>query len=298
MHESMPPAASRSGGLDWIESYKRDGFVVLHDVLPPSLVQRLRQAADDMMDVETGRSNPDHYDFESAQVDGKPVIQRIKRPHEINPALAALTRDSAILDRIAALLGPNLRLHHSKINVKAPEVGATLEWHQDWAFIPHSNSDLAIVSMALDDCTMQSGPLMLLPGSHAGGLRNHHQGGYFQGAIDVEAEGIDTSAAVPVLGPPGTISIHHPLTIHGSGYNRSLAPRRVLFFEYAATDAWPLFYGVKWEEYEARVVRGRSTNEPRFSNTPVRIPEPRATKGMIYDIQKSFSNPYFKQVRG
>jgi ectoine hydroxylase-related dioxygenase (phytanoyl-CoA dioxygenase family) len=277
------------------ERYATDGYVVVRDALPPEQVAALSAAADALLAAAADRGPGDpHYDFEPDASGGRPVVQRIKRPHEIDERIAALARSPAILDRVDALIGPNIRLHHSKINVKAPQVGSPLEWHQDWAFIPHTNADLAIVAIAIDACEPDNGPMLMLPGSHGGGLRDHHHDGLFYGVIDPRAEALDLDAAVPVLGPVGTMSIHHPLTIHGSGFNRSRSARRLLFFEYAASDAWPLFYGVDWPEYESRMMRGRSTLVPRFGATPVRLPHPRPAPGMIYDLQRSFSNRYFR----
>ena len=35
--------------------------------------------------------------------------------------------------------------------MKSAGYGAPVEWHQDWAFYPHSNDDLAAVGIMLDD---------------------------------------------------------------------------------------------------------------------------------------------------
>ena len=40
--------------------------------------------------------------------------------------------------------------------------------------------------------------------------------------------------------PAGSISVHHTRTLHGSSLNTSGDSRRMLFFQYAAVDAWPL----------------------------------------------------------
>ena len=39
---------------------------------------------------------------------------------------------------LQALLGPTVRLQTTKLNTKAPGGGAAVEWHQDWAFYPHT----------------------------------------------------------------------------------------------------------------------------------------------------------------
>ena len=64
----------------------------------------------------------------------------------------------------------------NKINIKAPEYGAAVEWHQDWAFYPHTNDDLLAIGVALDDCEEENGPLMVIPGSHKGPYTTIMQG--------------------------------------------------------------------------------------------------------------------------
>lgn len=291
----MPEAETAKRATGYRERFEANGCLVLQDQLSAATVARLRAAADALMADGEGRGPGDsHYDFEPETLNGRAVIQRIKRPHEISPFFAELARAPEILDIVEELIGPDIRLHHSKINVKMPSVGSPLEWHQDWAFVPHTNPSMAFVSIAIDACTAENGPLHLLTGTHLTGLRDHHHDGYFFGAIDTAAEGVDTAAAETLIGAPGAMSVHHPLIIHGSGHNTSTGPRRILFFEYAAADAWPLFYGVDWDEYESRMVRGKSSQWPRLSDTPIRMPYPRQTKGMIYDLQQQFTKRFFR----
>ena len=48
---------------------------------------------------------------------------------------------------VQRFLGPDVRLHGSKINLKAPHYGSPVEWHQDWAFYPHTNDDILAVGV-------------------------------------------------------------------------------------------------------------------------------------------------------
>ena len=49
------------------------------------------------------------------------------------------------------LLGQVVRLQTTKLNTKAPGGGAAVEWHQDWAFYPHTNDDLLAIGLMLED---------------------------------------------------------------------------------------------------------------------------------------------------
>ncbi|MFO0004492.1 MAG: phytanoyl-CoA dioxygenase family protein, partial [bacterium] len=60
-------------------------------------------------------------------------------------------RHPRILAVLRALMHPTVRFDVSKLTLKAPGYGAAVEWHQDWAFYPHTNDDLAAVGVMMDD---------------------------------------------------------------------------------------------------------------------------------------------------
>ena len=62
--------------------------------------------------------------------------------------------------------------------MKCAGFGAPVEWHQDWAFYPHTNDNLAAVGVMFDDMAMENGPLMIIPGSHKGPTFDHHADGH------------------------------------------------------------------------------------------------------------------------
>ena len=45
----------------------------------------------------------------------------------------------------------NILLKSSKLNTKFEKGGSAVEWHQDWAFYPHTNDDVLAVGVMLDD---------------------------------------------------------------------------------------------------------------------------------------------------
>jgi ectoine hydroxylase-related dioxygenase (phytanoyl-CoA dioxygenase family) len=102
-------------------------------------------------------------------------------------------RSDAILDCVAPLIGPGVRFQGDKLNMKTAEVGSPVEWHQDFAFYPHTNDELLAVGIALDDCLLENGCLLVIPGSHKGPVLDHHQDGVFVGAISPSRAGVDLS---------------------------------------------------------------------------------------------------------
>src|SRR5438270_3805149 len=226
---------------DQTNDYHERGFLAVEGLLPRDLIERARSAVDEL--VEQSRSITEHtsvYDLEPGHTPERPRVRRLKEPCAIHPVFDEISRLAAILDIVAELIGPAIRYQGSKLNMKAAEYGSPVEWHQDFAFYPHTNDDLLAVGVALDDCTLENGCLLMLPGSHRWPILDHHQDDVFVGAIDVQREGVDTSRAVPVTVGAGGISLHHCRMLHGSATNTSRAPRRLLLLQMAAVDAWPM----------------------------------------------------------
>ena len=152
-------------------------------------------------------------------------------------------RHPALCGAVAQFLGPSFRHNNAKLNFKPASAGSAVEWHQDWGFYPHTNGSVLAVGVFLDDIDSENGPTMVVPASHKGPIWDHHtdfgeRGHLFVGGI--ESTNVDTSAAVQICGPAGSVSVHHVREVHGSDHNRSACDRRILFIECVGADAWPL----------------------------------------------------------
>jgi ectoine hydroxylase-related dioxygenase (phytanoyl-CoA dioxygenase family) len=275
--------------------YREHGYLVVREVLDVDALARLRRALAAVLDgAREADGHTAMYDLEPGHRPDAPRVRRIKTPHRFLPDCAALYRHPGLVEILKTLLGPAVRLHGSKINLKAPRYGSPVEWHQDWAFYPHTNDDLLAVGVMLDDCTPDNGPLLVVPGTHRGPVWDHHADGYFCGAIDPAAIEREIARAVPLLGPAGSMSFHHVRLLHGSAQNLSGHPRALLLYEYAAADAWPLMGVADLADWNARLVAGAPTIEPRLAPAPVRLPLPPARhQGSIYENQTDAARRYF-----
>jgi phytanoyl-CoA hydroxylase len=280
-----------------IASYHENGFLVVEKLYDESIIQRMRAVTDEI--VEKSRKVSQHtdvYDLDPAHTPEWPRVRRIKLPHKVDPVFMEAIKYPKLIVILQQLLGPGVRLKSSKLNLKEAEGGAPVEWHQDWAFYPHTNQDVLAVGVMLDDCQLENGPLLILPGSHKGPVYDHHADGFFCGAMDPSRCGTDFSKAVPCLGPAGSISIHHARAVHGSADNVSPYPRRLLLYELTAVDAWPLIGVPNLDEFNSRILVGKPTIEPRMENVPVRMPLPPApNQGSIYENQAALKNRFFGQ---
>ena len=283
------------GAETLLAHYHSRGYVVAPSLLDAAETAELRALTDRIEASAVGRSENDSmFDFEEGHTPEIPRIQRIKKPNRIDPFYRSLAAHPRILSLVSRLIGPNIRLNHSKINMKTARVGAALEWHQDWAFAPHTNMSTCVVSVMIDACVEQNGPVLVVPASHRDRLLEHHVDGRFVGAaIDDGGRMPAYDTAEALLGPAGSVAIHHPLTVHGSAANRSGAARRILFLEYAASDAFPLFYHVDWEEYDGRIVSGPPTSLARLEQVHVKLPFPNHTAGSIFKTQSALGTRFF-----
>jgi ectoine hydroxylase-related dioxygenase (phytanoyl-CoA dioxygenase family) len=277
-------------------AYRNDGFVVIPDVFSAGEIAELRAVTEDFVrDSAKIAANDAVYDLEDTHSATDPRVRRIKTPHAHHPAYARASRHPAVVAILEELWG-SVRFDTGKLNMKSAGYGSPIEWHQDWAFYPHTNDDLAAVGIMLDDFTPENGPMLMVPGSHHGPIHDHHgPDGRFCGAIDPNATGIDFARAVPCLGKAGTITVHHVRLIHGSATNFSGRERRFLLYQYRAADAWPLL-GFKdgIENFDDLLLAGRPTLAPRLASVPVRLPlPPAANQGSIYENQRTTGRRFF-----
>jgi ectoine hydroxylase-related dioxygenase (phytanoyl-CoA dioxygenase family) len=276
--------------------YDEVGAIVVPDILSAAELAALRQATDGF--VERARAVTAHdaiYDLEDSHTPAQPRVRRIKAPHLHHPAYAALVRHPKIIAVLASLWGPDIRFDTAKLNMKSAGYGAAVEWHQDWAFYPHTNDDLAAVGVMMDDMEPANGPLLIIPGSHKAPIFDHHFEGKFCGAMDPTKREVDYTKAVALTGPAGSITVHHVRAVHGSAPNTSNRERRLLLFQFRAADAWPLLgFPPGLEAYDALLAAGQGGITPRLADVPVRLPLPPADlQGSIYENQKGMKNKFF-----
>jgi len=282
-----------------IDFYRANGYIGVENVYSPAEVADLRRVTDEL--VERSRAvtkNDDIFDLEPSHSPLVPRVRRLKNTAQHDPVFRRTLDHSKMLDIVAQLIGPSIYCNGDKLNMKIGGVGSPVEWHQDWAFYPHTNDDLLAVGVTLDDSTIENGCLLVLPGTHLGRIYDHNQDGGFVGAVT--EDGFRPDGAVPIELKAGGISIHHVRVLHGSAPNRSPNPRRLLLFQLCAGDAWPLIANENyWDNYADSFLRGSPTNQPRLAPVPVRLPRPRPAslpRGSIYETQKVLKNKIYGDV--
>ncbi len=269
-----------------ITEYHQNGYTVYPDFLNSDEVAELLTETEKIIHGATlVNHDKDRMEMEPDQPRDGTKVRRLYEPCSHYPLFRELSESDKLLDSVEQLLGPNLLFHYSKLNMKPPEIGSVVEWHQDLSYYPLTNRDSLAVLFYLDDADVENGCLQMQPGRHEEPLLAHARDGYFQGGA---TEAVDSSHAVLIKGKAGAAIFMHCMTPHASIANRSNRPRRTLILSYRAADAFPIYYGEMTSRIEAytRLVRGDQTEVARFTMKEFPIPRYKEKSASLYELQE------------
>ena len=218
--------------------YGRHGYLIVPGLLTPRELSRLRAALAAVL-ARARRLTRSTRTFRLVTgLDGRFHVKRVWDPIAQHPAFYKLALDRRILDVVERLIGRNIQLHQSRMNLKPRTPHAWFDWHQDYPAFPHTNFDLLIVTVYLDDSTPDNGCLTVIPGSHRLGPLPHRF--TFEGAPRTEL--VDRRVAANrsrwrgLAVPAGGMTVHHGNMLHSSRANLTDRPRSTLQFWYRAAD--------------------------------------------------------------
>jgi hypothetical protein len=209
---------------DEVAAYRRTGFHVAHGVVPLDVL--------DAVDVDApvpGRTAWDHTDWHPGDAGG---LRKNDYASLMVGELAGLVR-LPVLGAIAARLSgaDGIRLWHDQLLYKEPAVTdgtANVGWHTDRQYWQGCTStEMLTAWVPFHDCDESVGGVTFVEGSH---LWQQTGLDFFDGDLAAQeqrfaAGGAPVRKVTPVL-PRGSVTFHHCRTVHGSGPNRSAAPRR------------------------------------------------------------------------
>lgn len=276
-----------------IEAFWRDGVLMVEDVVTPEQLAALRR--DFAAWVEESRSHDAAYgemidgrprfDLEPGHGADRPALRRVASPADISDAYLEVMSDSRMTDGAAQLVGPDLRLHHGKINSKLPGAATQVKWHQDFLFDPHTNTDMVTALLMIDEVSEENGPLEVVPGSHKGPLHSLWHDGVFTGAVADGTAAEICADTISCTGPAGAVCFMHACLLHGSAANRSERPRTLFITVYAAADAIPLAPNPVPGRHSGMIVRGAEPK--RIRTTPFEMEVPEHPKEASFFVQQA-----------
>ena len=212
------------------------------------------------------------FDLEIGHCAQTPRLRRVSNPCDISAAFLEVMRRAAVVDMVSDLIGPDVKFHHSKLNIKLPGMDTHVGYHQDHPFDPHTNDDVIVTLLMLDDVSEENGCTYMLPGSHKGDHYSHYRDGDFVGEIaKSQIPDIETKA-VAATGMAGDVILMHTWMVHGGPPNRSHKPRRLLITDYTAADAYPLTPPKVASPHSGEVVRGKPSLTARLKPDVIEMP--------------------------
>jgi ectoine hydroxylase len=148
-----------------LDAYERDGFLTVDQLITPAEVAVYRAELDRLVGDPAIRA-----DDRSIVEPKSREIRSVFEVHRISEVFAGLVRDERLVGRARQILGSDVYVHQSRINVK-PGFGASgFYWHSDFetwhAEDGLPNMRTVSVSIALTENRDTNGGLMIMPGSH------------------------------------------------------------------------------------------------------------------------------------
>jgi len=231
---SQSKARLRVGLTEVVETYRRDGFVVVRGVFPEGdrrvLEQELQRYIKNIVpELPSGEAY-----FEQSAPESIKALHNLNRHSEY---FSALHLHPTLLQLVRAVLpeGEVLPTGTSYF-AKLAGVGSATPSHQDNIF-QHYDPPLALtLTISLSAAIPENGVLICRRGSHQGGLLPHRPSNVL--GFSQTLERLPTTAQypeVPLLLTPGDISLHHVNTIHYSHANRSGQDRRQFAIGYRSS---------------------------------------------------------------
>lgn len=205
-----------------IEAWRRDGFIVAHDLVPREEAEAAMARCRELAKLERREV--------IREKDGR-TVRSLMNAHLFDEGLARFVRLPRLIRAAQQLVDDEVYIFQSIFNLKAPFTGDVWQWHQDYPTyladdgMPTPRCVNALVF--LEEVSEFNGPLMLIPGSHGAQPEVND--------VDRESTSYPLRGSSPELvaawakargivapkGPPGTVILAHTNIVHGSGPNMS-----------------------------------------------------------------------------
>ena len=143
----------------------------------------------------------------------------------VMPLACEIGLHEPILNAVEGILGPDVMLYSVEFLTKEPHTKHIVTMHQDLAYWGMGNMDNILTAwLALSPATTTSGCMDFVRGSHKNEILSHEDSfdeyNLLSRGQEIKVD-VSDSDKVAVELRPGAMSLHHGLTIHGSGPNRS-----------------------------------------------------------------------------
>lgn len=205
-----------TGGLTpaQVDQYWDQGFLTPFDVLTPAQAQAARD--------EFERMERDWLDA------GLPLpLATYKRinAHILMPLVWRMATNTRVLDVVQGILGPDILIYSGEFFTKEARTKQIVTMHQDLTYWGLGATDgLVTAWIALSPATRASGCMEFAAGTHKSAILPHEdsfaEDNLLSRGQEVQVDVTPEDRHLIEL-QPGQMSLHHGLTVHGSGPNTS-----------------------------------------------------------------------------
>jgi hypothetical protein len=255
---SLQPASHLAP--EQVRQFEADGFIALPQIAPEEDVEVIRRTIIRMHERKTGFREGAQFNLIGSDDDAAPRISQILSPHLYAKRLRRSVFFRNAFAIATQLLGPETQFSFDHALIKPARVGAATPWHQDEAFRdPAFDYHELSVWMPLQPVDLENGCMEFIPGSQRDEILPHGSP-----SNDISVHGLECLAPIPqdqVVAcplPAGGCTIHTPRTLHGTGPNRSAAPRYAYVLGFNTPRqrrALPRDFPWRAEKQEMRAVR-------------------------------------------
>jgi ectoine hydroxylase len=230
-----------------LATFERDGFLSLTELITPDEVAVYRGELDRIIADPAIRAD------ERAIIEPKTQeIRSVFEVHKLSEVFANLVRDERVVGRARQILGSDVYVHQSRINVK-PGFGASgFYWHSDFetwhAEDGLPNMRAVSVSIALTENFDTNGGLMIMPGSHRTflGCAGSTPKDNYKKSLQMQDAGTPSDEALTgfaekhgirlFTGQAGSATWFDCNCMHGSGDNITPFPRSNVFIVFNSVE--------------------------------------------------------------
>jgi len=229
------PASSNEWGKykltqEQVQFFHENGFLGNVKLLDEWQIEILQNELKEVTDI----NHPGHhlfYEFHSNESqDPNTILFHALGAWRISPGFHDILWNPRVLMAASQLLGnKSVRFWHDQLFCKPAKRGGVVAWHQDYSYWTRTKPMEHLTCWCgLDNSTLSNGCVQYVPRSHRWGLLEKLSlAGDLHGIMDFLSEEQKSQFhPVPVETKAGYGNFHHPLTLHGSGENKSDKPRR------------------------------------------------------------------------
>lgn len=230
-----------------LKSYQKNGFILLKGLLSEQEAALFLREARKMAVDPKIRSRE-----EAITEPGRREARSIFMAHRLSALYRQLVADVRLLNIARQILGSEVYIHQSRVNVKSGFHGRKNFWHSDFETwhvedgMPRMRAASCLVM--LTECNEFNGPLMFIPGSHTQYVSciGETPEDNYKHLLKKQECGIADPVALSFLaerggiqsmkGPAGSVVFFDCNTMHGANSNISPYPRASLFFVYNSVE--------------------------------------------------------------